>query len=88
MNKYKTIIERVFKDEAEANGFNSVLTFTRDDLEEAIEKTGVEVCCVPDILYVYRARRPLPESIAGHGFTGIEVAENGDEGQVVFKFAR
>jgi hypothetical protein len=88
MGKYDTIIKQVFEDEAEANGINRELTFTQDDLERAMEETGVDVCCLPDIVYAYRARRPLPESIAGHGFKGIDVAENEDRNEVVYKFAR
>ncbi|MFC6954095.1 hypothetical protein [Halorubellus litoreus] len=88
MSKYKTVIERVFEDEVEANGVNRELRFTLDDLEEAIKTMGLEVRCAPDIPYMYGAKRPLPESIAGHGYTGIEVAENGDEAQVMYKFAR
>jgi hypothetical protein len=88
MGKYDTIIERVFEDEAEANGIARELTFDRDDLERAMEETGVEVSCPPDIPYAYRARRHLPESIAGHGFKGIEVAENENGQKVVYKFAR
>jgi hypothetical protein len=88
MSKYETIIKQVFEDEAEANGVNRELTFSRDDLERAMEETGVEVSCLPDIPYAYRARRDLPESIAGHGFTGIEVADERDRRFPVYKFAR
>jgi hypothetical protein len=88
MSKYETIIEQVFEDEAEANGVNRELTFTRDDLEREIKGAGVEVSCPPDIPYAYRAKRNLPESIAGHGFRGIEVADEGDGEQPMYKFAR
>lgn len=88
MNKYKTIIEQLFEDEAEANGINRELTFTSEDLDRAIKETGIDVCCSPDIVYAYRARRDLPKSIAGHGFKGIEVADNSELEGIVYKFAR
>ena len=88
MGKYETIIERVFDDKAEANGISRELTFTREDLDRAMEETGVDVCCPPDIVYAYRAKCDLPESIAGHGFKGLEVAEDEPKQSLVYKFVR
>jgi hypothetical protein len=88
MNKYANIITQVFETEAEANGINRELTFSYEDLKRAMEETSVGVCCLPDIPYVYRARRPLPESIAGHGFRGIEIEDDSERDRPVYKFAR
>ncbi|WP_232688577.1 hypothetical protein [Halobacterium zhouii] len=88
MNKYETVIVRVFEDVAEANGVHRELTFTRVDLEQAMGETGIEVRCPSDILYAFRARRDLPVTIARHGFKGIEVAENDYGQEAVYKFAR
>lgn len=88
MGKYATVIKRVFETEAEANGVHQELTFTREDIDEAVEATGVEICCPPDIPYAYRAGRHLPETIAGHGFRDIEIADESEQGSPVYKFAR
>lgn len=87
MSKYETIIERVFEDEAEANGIAKELTFTREDLNRAIEETNIDVSAPPDIPYAYRARRPLPDSITAHGFRHVELVEH-KEGKTIYKFAR
>jgi hypothetical protein len=49
MNKYASIIKQVFETEAEANGVNRELMFTYEDLERAMEETGVEVFCLPGL---------------------------------------
>jgi hypothetical protein len=53
------------------------LRFSKDELAEACKACGVTVKNIPDIIYTYRARRVLPESIRKTGHWAIEPAGRG-----------
>lgn len=71
VGKYQQIIEYVFKKKEEEYGTDEDIPFHRDDLEDAMEELDISVKNVPDIPYAYRSRRPLPDSIAQHGYSAI-----------------
>ena len=59
---YEKIIERVFLDRYSPGDVK--VEFVRDDLVDASEKLGVSVPKnLGDILYAFRYRRPLPQTI-------------------------
>jgi hypothetical protein len=76
--KYRRIIEWVFEkrvaeleEDIEGSALDEDIPFHRDDIEEAMEELDISVGNVPDIPYAYRSRRPLPDSIAEHGYSAV-----------------
>jgi len=81
--KYQRIIEHVFEqkveeleEEIEGSALDEDVPFHRDDIEDAMDELDIEVGNVPDISYAYRSRRPLPESIAQHGYSAIIIDDS------------
>lgn len=80
--KYQRIIEHVFEQKVEQLGqtiedpLEEDVPFHRDDISAAMDELDIEVGNVPDIPYAYRSRRPLPDSIAEHGYSAIIIDDN------------
>jgi hypothetical protein len=53
------------------------IRFEKDELTEACRKHGVTIRNIPDVIYTYRARRPLPSPILASGHWAIEPAGRG-----------
>ena len=53
------------------------LVFRKDELLEICREHGITVRNIPDIVYTYRARRPLPSRILSTGHWAIEPAGRG-----------
>ncbi|MGH8722022.1 MAG: hypothetical protein ACREU4_08560 [Burkholderiales bacterium] len=65
---YESVIKHVF-DGNYAKGASSV-NFTRQDVENAAKKLGLDPKNVGDVIYSYRYRRDLPAEIAGRARKG------------------
>jgi hypothetical protein len=53
------------------------LMFQKDELDEVCRRRGIIVRNIPDIIYTFRSRRPLPEQIRATGNWAIESAGRG-----------
>lgn len=80
MAKYEPIINWVFETQAEQFGTDDDIPFSRHHLEDAMEALDISVGNVPDIPYAYRSRRPLPDSIAKHGYSAV-IIDDSREGE-------
>ena len=68
MNRYQRIIERVFLDRYSPGDLE--VSFLRQDLVDAAQHLGLPVPRnLGDILYAFRYRTDLPESVAGTEWT-------------------
>ncbi len=78
-SKYDRVIERVFQSRYEKGALR--IMFTRDDLLDAANQEEVHIRNIGDLVYTYRFRRELPESIRKTSFHGrswsIRLAGNG-----------
>ncbi len=84
MNRYQRIIERVFLDRY-SSGDNEV-SFLRQDLADAAQSLGLPVPRnLGDVLYAFRYRTDLPDSVAGTAPAGMEWTIRG-AGQAAYKF--
>ena len=84
MNRYQRIIERVFLDRYKPGDLE--VSFLRQDLVDAAQRLGIPVPRnLGDILYAFRYRTDLPESVAGTAPAGMEWTIRG-AGQAAYKF--
>ena len=84
MNRYQRIIERVFLDRYRPGDLE--VSFLRQDLTHAAQRLGLPVPRnLGDILYAFRYRTDLPESVAGTAPAGMEWTIRGT-GQATYKF--
>src|SRR2546421_12513258 len=58
---YSSVIEKVFADKFKPGAKH--VDFSRDDLEAAAETLDVDPKNVGDLIYSFRYRRPLPQTI-------------------------
>jgi hypothetical protein len=73
--RYKRTIEEVFR-RHHSEGAER-LVFKKDELEEIGREHGIPSKNIPDIVYTYRSRKPLPDSILAKGNWAIEGAGRG-----------
>ena len=84
MNRYQRIIERVFLDRYKPGDLE--VSFLRQDLVHAAQRLGLPVPRnLGDILYAFRYRTDLPESVAGTAPAGMEWTIRG-AGQAAYTF--
>ncbi len=84
MNRYQRIIERVFLDRYHPDAVE--VPFLRQDLIDVAQSLGVPVPRnLGDILYAFRYRTELPESVASTAPAGMEWTIRGT-GQAAYKF--
>ena len=84
MNRYQRIIERVFLDRYHPGDLE--VSFLRQDLVHAARRLGIPVPRnLGDILYAFRYRTDLPESVAGTAPAGMEWTIRG-AGQAAYMF--
>ncbi len=84
MNRYQRIIERVFLDRYHPGAVE--VPFLRQDLIDVAQSLGVPVPRnLGDILYAFRYRTELPESVASTAPAGMEWTIRGT-GQAAYKF--
>ncbi|MCY3820779.1 MAG: endonuclease [Gammaproteobacteria bacterium] len=84
MNRYQRIIERVFLDRYHPGDVE--VPFVRQDLIDVAQHLGVTVPRnLGDILYAFRYRTELPESITSTAPAGMEWTIHGT-GQAAYKF--
>ena len=84
MNRYQRIIERVFLDRYHPGAVE--VPFLRQDLIDVAQTLGVPVPRnLGDILYAFRYRTELPESVASTALAGMEWTIRGT-GQAAYKF--
>jgi hypothetical protein len=75
LSQYDRVILEVFQRHYQ-EGLDR-LSFRKDELAEACSKHNITVRNMPDVIYTYRARRPLPDQILATGHWCIEAAGKG-----------
>lgn len=70
MTKYDEVIIALFE-KLYAEGLDT-LEFAKDDVDDICETLGIKIKNIPDVLYTYRSRSELPESITRIGHWIIE----------------
>ena len=73
--QYDEVIQEVFLRHYAEN--SNRLPFAKDELVEICLKHGLTVRNIPDIIYTYRVRKPLPAAILAKGYWAIEPAGRG-----------
>ncbi|MEA3399618.1 MAG: endonuclease [Armatimonadota bacterium] len=87
-SKYERIIEKLFFDRY--SGETANLQFEREDIASAAEKLGLSPPKnLGDVIYSYRYRRPMPESVCETAGTGhVWVIRSTARGQYCFAHVR
>ncbi len=76
LGRYQRAIERAFFDHYQV-GLDH-FEFTKTEMDEILREVGEPAKNLPDIIYTYRSRRPLPDRILAKGYWAIEAVRRGE----------
>ena len=74
---YDKVFEQVFLSKYRQNPKINEIEFSKDDIERTAGELGIKIKNVPDVIYTYRARRELPESVLATGNWIVKPAGKG-----------
>jgi hypothetical protein len=78
---YDKIFEQVFLAKYRQNPASKAIEFNKDDIRRVADELGITIKNIPDIIYTYRARRELPESVLA---TGNWIVKPSGKGRYMF----